>query len=307
MVRFHVAAPALLALAACASTPPPAVLPPVPADARPKSADDQIVAFYNGEPVLRHEVARTVLELNLRGAIGSYVRWRVVQDRMKKLGIENTPEELRRRAATVVTSTRERMGRDAFGAQLAREGLTKDAYRDYVARSCSLSHTFSIEKIVRYDAVVSGSLTLERVWFTDEKEAGRFAIESRDVGFDKALAALGRRIPRVRFGHRAGEILAPGGPALTPPVDPWIADTLRKASPGDVVGVERSSLDVLHVIKVLDRRPPRAVAYEEVKEEILKGILDSPPTEQACDWWVRAAVERASVEMVDPGARKRGG
>src|SRR6185295_1333071 len=90
----------LAALAAgCSSAPPRENLPERSTTVDRRAKPDEIVALYNGEPVTWQAVAEKMLELNLKESVDQYVRWRMVEDRKKSLGIVHTPEELRRRAA----------------------------------------------------------------------------------------------------------------------------------------------------------------------------------------------------------------
>src|SRR5262250_2581058 len=114
-------------LGACSSAPPKEVLPerdtPLTARAKP----DEIVAFYNGEPLSRQVVAEKTLELNLRESVDQYVRWRILEDRKAALKIAHTPDELHRRAAAYLDQARRQMGTQAFQQQLIREGVTEEA------------------------------------------------------------------------------------------------------------------------------------------------------------------------------------
>lgn len=258
---------------------------------------DPIVALYNGAPVRWSAVSEKVRELNLRGAIGNYVRWRVVADRKKELGIVNTPGELRRRAETVARASKERLGEKAFKTRLAAEGLTEEAYLDHVVGSLQLDYTLTVEKIVRYNERTGESFRIDRILFTDEKDAGSFADRCRETGFVAARAELqkGTFLNTVTQHPETIHVVTESG--IQPPLDPWIIEKLRTLKNGDVTGVERSGNNQATVIRLIERKEGRAVSYQDVKGDVLESILDSPPDPQEAQRWVSAAAGKVSVEI----------
>src|SRR2546425_1183860 len=69
----------------------PTLAPPT---ASPSMSDDEVVAFLNGRPITRREVADRALAVDGKNLIDQFIRWRVRGDRVKELGIVNTDDEL---------------------------------------------------------------------------------------------------------------------------------------------------------------------------------------------------------------------
>src|SRR5688572_17693462 len=113
---------ALLILGGCAAgsrrDAPPLV---APSDGR-RERDDAVVALLDGRPLRWRAVAEKMLEIDPRTAVETYVRWRVVEDRKKELGITPGPDDLRRRAEAHVASARKTMPDKEFRDRLAADG-----------------------------------------------------------------------------------------------------------------------------------------------------------------------------------------
>ena len=91
-------------------------------------SDDEIVAFLDGRPLSRREVTDRAMEVDGRGLIDQYVRWKLRRDRLAELGISNTEEELRARARVILDAFRLGEGEEAYRRQLEDAGLTEDEY-----------------------------------------------------------------------------------------------------------------------------------------------------------------------------------
>lgn len=300
---------ALGLLAACSSAPPKEVLPgraPAAIDAR--VSPDEIVAFYNGEPVTWQRVAEKMLELNLKESVDQYVRWRIVEDRKAALGIAHTPEELRGRAAAYLAQARRQLGEDGYRRQLEREGVTEEAKRTQIAGSAFLSELLTLDKIVRFAEMTEDRIEIDRAYFADEAEAKAFRLRCAAKGFDEAARELppGRTTAR---GLLSRESFPKSGPPANPVLDPWIVDELLGMSPGAVTGVEASRSNLFYVIRLGGFRKGRDVVYSRVKEELAEGILKDPPGPQDYQRWMERELGRTRVEYAGAGARgeRKGG
>lgn len=284
---------ALLILGGCAAgSRGDARLPDLPADGR-RERDDAIVALYAGEPLRWRTVAEKMLEIDPRTAVETYVRWRVVQDRGKELGIAPGLDELRRRAEAQVAQARKSLGERELRAQLAADGLSEKEYVDRLAGSSWLRQTLTLDLIVRYQRVVDGTLTIDRVAFADEAEARRFASRCKETGFDAAAEVLGslrgvRRLPRETFARSA--------PPAEPLLDRWIVEALDLLPPGGVTDVESSRSDLKYVARLVEKRPGRPLPYPEAKGEILESVLKDPPGAEEIRAWIASRLALAKLE-----------
>ena len=277
-------------LLGCASAPVDP-LPAMHAADRPRGGrDESVVALYNGEPVTWRSVAEKALELDPKSAIDTYVRWRVVDDRRAELRVSNTAEELRLRAQAYVKDAKTRLGPDGFAAQLRAEGSTEADYAARLAGSDYLAQLLTIDKIVRFQAILDGAVTIDRVLFADEASARAFAEAARAKGFDAVEPPpSGRRLPR--------ETYAASAPPLEPPLD---LPGLELAEAGSVVGPERGRTGIFAVARLVGRTEPRKAPYAESATSIFEDILRRPPGPSEYRSWLAKAMSAARVEYAAP-------
>jgi hypothetical protein len=291
----------LAALGACgapAPAPPSEALPARgPAGGTP---DDRIVAFCDGKPLTWREVAEKALELDLARAVDQYLRWRLVEDRRQALGIEHTPEELRRRAEALARRLRETLegGERAYRAELARRGLTEEDYIRRLAASRFLAHRLTLEKIVRYERLTEGTIEIDRLVFDREEEARRFAERCREAGFDQAAGKVGAGVPRLAEVFPA---TLPPGPPGAPPLDPGTVEAIRKLPPGEATGAVAGPGGLFYVIRLRAVRPGRAAPYAEARGEVFESLLSDPPAEDEGRRWMDREFARLRVEYASPG------
>jgi hypothetical protein len=206
----------ILALASCSSPPPKENLPDRSTTMPDRgSRADEIVALFNGEPLTWQTVAEKVLELNLRESVDQYVRWRIVDDRRKALGITHTPEELKKRAAVYLEQIKKQIGEERFRQQLAREGATEESKRAQLEGSALLSQVLTLDKIVRFAAMLEDQLEIDRVYFADEAEARKFKAEADAKGFEGGGEGAADE-PVVRAGPSGARGVSERGPAFRP-------------------------------------------------------------------------------------------
>ncbi len=295
----------LLLLPGCAAGSrgdPPA---PLPASEGRRERDDAIVALFNGEALTWRTVAERMLESDPRTAVETYVRWRVIEDRKRELGVAPTPEERRRRAESHVAGVRRSLPEAEFRARLASEGLDEAGYVRRLADSDWMRQLLALDLIVRYQAMTDGTMTIDRAVFAEEAEARRFAARCRESGFEAAAAELeaqkragARRLPRETFARTA--------PPADPPLDAWIVEALDGLKPGEATDVESSRSDLKYVVRLVEKRPGLARPFPEARAELLEGMLKDPPSAGEIRAWISSRLERARLEYPAPGPRGRG-
>jgi len=298
----------LAALAAgCSSAPPRENLPERSTTVDRRAKPDEIVALYNGEPVTWQAVAEKMLELNLKESVDQYVRWRMVEDRKKSLGIVHTPEELRRRAASYLEQAKKLMGEERFRQQLAREGATEEGKRAQLEGSAFLAQVFTLDKIVRYAALLEDQVEIDRAYFAEEAEARRFQEAVAARGYDAAAKEL---LPEPRTSARGRfprEVFLKSQPPADPLLDPWILDAVLRLKPGDCTGVEMSRSNLYYVVRLQAIRKGREVVYSQAREEVLDSIFKDPPAQPEYLRWMEREAARIRVEYSDGGQKREKG
>lgn len=292
------------AAAACSSPPPKENLPERGPAVERSVRPDRIVALYNGEPLTWQAVAEKTLELNLKESVDQYVRWRIVEDRRAALGIVNTADELKKRAAVYLEQAKKAVGEERFQQQLAREGATEDAKRAQLEGSQLLQQVLTLDKIVRYAALLEDRITIDRVYFADEAEAKRFHEAVGAKGFDAAAAEF---VPGPRTsskGRFPSERFSRTQPPADPVLDAWIVDAVLKLRPGEATGVEMSRSSLYYVVRLQEIRKGRDVVYSQAKDEVLESILRDPPGQPEYLRWMERELGRCRIEYSDGAARR---
>jgi hypothetical protein len=292
-------------LSACSSPPPKENLPDRSTVVERRARPDEIVALYNGEPLTWQTVAEKVLELNLKESVDQYVRWRIVEDQRVALGIVHTPEELKRRAASYLEQARKAMGEERFKQQLAREGSTEESKRLQLEASPFLAQIFTLDKIVRYAALLEDQIEIDRAYFADEAEARRFRAAVTAKGYDEAAKEFLPEPRSTARGRFPKEVFLKSQPPADPLLDPWILEALLRLKPGESTEVEMSRSSLYYVVRLQGIRKGRQTVYSELRGEVLESIFRDPPTQQDYVRWMERERLRSRVEYAD-GAAKRG-
>jgi len=290
--------------AGCSAAPPKEILPERSAPLTDRRANpDEIVAFYNGEPLSWQAVAEKTLELNLKESVDQYVRWRILEDRKAALGIVHSPQELHRRAVAYLDQARRQLGTAGFQQQLDREGVTEDAKLAQVEKSVFLSQLLSFDKIVRFSELVEDRYEIDRAYFADEAEARTFQERCGTKGFDEAAQEL---LPerKPNRGRLPRESFATSRPPQSPVLDAWIVEELGRLSTGAVTGVEASRSNFYYVIRLRGFRKGRDVVYSQVKDEVSESVLKDPPAPQDYARWMERERGRCKVDYADGASRR---
>jgi hypothetical protein len=299
---FSPVAAVLLVAGGCTAAGRPAT-PRSPEDiprSTPRDHEGEVVALLNGEPLSWREVAEKMLELDLKTAVDQFARWRLVEDHRKALGIQHTPEELRRRAEVYARGLRQEMGEAAFRAQLEREGLGPEAWLRRISESRLLNEMLTLDKLLRYNSLLEDTLEIDRMMFVDEGEATRFVASARERGWEQA-AGEAEKGPKGTRGRFPREVFPKSAPPTDPVLDPWILEAVLKLKPGEFTGVEHSRSNLHYVVCLRNLRKGRAVKYDEVRGEVVEGILADPPSPRDYRQWIDREFAKCRIEY---GERK---
>jgi len=123
-------------------------------------------------------------------------------------------------------------------------------------------------------------------------------------GFDEAAREV---LPEPRTpakGRIARERFPKSQPPTDPVLDPWILEATLRLQPGEATGVEMSRSSLYYVVRLQAVRTGRPVSYDEVRGEILDGILRDPPAQQDYVRWMERERSKCRVEYADGAGRK---
>jgi hypothetical protein len=287
-----------LALALSACGPSRRDVPRSDAPAKPNK-DGDIVAFLNGEPITRAEVADRLLDLEPRRSVDVYIRWKILEQARARLGIANTPEELAKRADVMIAEYKKLQGEAEFRRQLEAEGYTEEAYRDFVAKNRLFVEKLTLEKMVRYSFLAEGWVETDRMLFADEEDAKAFLASAREKGFGPAVDAI--KEARGRTVRRPREVwlrdLAPAD------LSPETVEKAFGAAEGAILGVERGRGGVSIVLQVKKRVPPSQEKYGALRGRVFEWILAEPPREEELSAWIDLQLKRSRIEYADRGSK----
>src|SRR6185436_13846648 len=165
------------------------------------------------------------------------------------------------------------------------EGATEDAKRAQLEGSALLSQVLTLDKIVRFGALLEDRLEIDRVYFAEA---------AKELPAERTSAR--GRLPREAFPKSA--------PPADPVLDPWIVEALQKLPPGGVTGVEMSRSNLYYVVRLQGIRKGREVVYSQVRDEVFEGILREPPAQQEYLRWMEREVVRCRIEYSDGASRR---
>ena len=287
---------ALAGLAACGAPAKPDPYPPELAERR-RPADEAVVALLDGRPLTWRAVAEKMLEVDPRTAVETYVRWRIVEDRRSEMGIAHAPAELRRRAEAYAAQTRQALGDEAYRRRLEAEGMREAVWTARLAGSAFLAQLLTLDKIVRYQGVLDGRLTVDRVLFPGAAEARSFAVVAREKGFEAAIeAARGepglRRLPRETFARTA------------PPTEPLLSEADVARLWGMAPGATTEPLPgpgYWTVARLAERREGRRATWAEARAEVTEEVLARPPAPEEYRDWLARELSRRRIEYPAAG------
>ncbi len=284
----------LCALAACGPARRPDPLTELPRSEERHVRGDRVVAFLDGQAVTWQAVAEKALELDPKGAVDQYVRWRIIDDRKRELGIRHTPEELRQRAETYVAQLKGATGPEGFRTQLVRQGLSEAAYLRQLEGSEFLDQILTFDKIVRYADLLEECLNVDLYEFGSAAEAEAF--RAQPAG---APPPPGATLRRLRFARSR--------PPIGGGISPEFLEKLMNAVSDAIIGVEKGPGNRYSVARLRPPRTGRKAAYDEVRREVWEDILSHPPGPQEYSQWMEQARAARKVEYGGPPPRKEEG
>lgn len=288
----------LLTLAAsCSSSPKPK--PEEPAPTSRKEGDERVVAFLDGQPVTWRQVAERALELEFRRNIDLYVRWKILENRREKLGIENTPQELARRADAMIAEYKKAQGPEVFQKQLELEGFTEKTYRDYVLKNRLFVEKLTLEKMIRFSYFQEGWVETDRFFFAEAPDAEAFLGLVKAKGYDTAAEEF--KSPKGRTGRRPREVFLRDLPP--PDFDATIVEKLFSMTDGSTTAIERNPQGVYFVVHVRKRVSAQTATYASLQERIFEWILEDPPADAELAGWIDLQLKRSKIEYADRGTQ----
>ena len=240
-------------------------------------------------------MAEKIIELEPKFAVDQYLRWRIVEDRKRELGIRNSASELERRAKVMIERTKSRVGIGRFQEQVASNGFDEKRYLAHLAGSRMLDDMLSLEKIIRYRARVEDSLEIDRMIFAMEEDARDFVARAEREGFDKAADATMKGSRKQTMGRIPRETFTRSLPPSKPLLDARIIDALFKMSKGEITGVETSRSNYHYVIRLNRISLGRNVDYARVRASILRKILEDPPAPEEYRSWIEMEFSKKKI------------
>jgi hypothetical protein len=194
------------------------------------------------------------------------------------------------------------MGEEAFRAELAREGMPEEAWLRRLEGSRFLNEMLTLDKILRYNSLLEDSLDVDRMMFVDEADARKFVAQARARGFEQAAGEAEKAAgPQATRGRHPREVFPRSSPPTDPVLDDWIVEALLKLKPGEFTDVEHSRANLHYVVLLRNLRKARRVSYDEVRGELMDGILADPPSPEEYRRWIDREVSKCRIEY---GERK---
>jgi peptidyl-prolyl cis-trans isomerase SurA len=289
---------------------------------RTRSADREVLARVNGEPVTRTQVQRMLADpIATQDLQREYGAQNVDTNALERLAVRQliirrlVLHEAAQRRVTVteqevdqrITEVRRRFADlQKFDAWLKGRGLDQTSFRKAI-------HTDMVMARVRAGLVAGVRITEEQVQEyyeahkhelnTDEEVRLRIIAVEGPAAADQILTALRSgeefdRLARTRSrGFRAeqgGDIgwMSPG--RLPPPV----RQAVMALKPGETGGPVQAGAQFL-VVRLAERRPPHAMTLAEARPAIERGLLAAKQRE-ALRAWLSEQEKKSRIELSQP-------
>lgn len=274
----------LAILASCGAPPRENPTGPPPANVhdqepRPGGRDGEIVAFVNGRPVTWADVTTHAMSTQGKSLIDEYIVWKLRTDRIRDLGLTNTPEELLARAKAIFQNILREFGEEAVLKDLKARNLTEEAYLQQFVQNPQFGERLLLEKLWAYTLLTEETREIRTVAFVEEQDATTFAGWAKADGFEKAAEKLASATTVSRTAQWPAYRIAPGlVPDSLAGVD-WVEARLQHMKKGETTGVETLPSGLRVVIHVYDVYPGRPAPYGELRQQVMAEILLRPPSE----------------------------
>ncbi len=286
-----------LALSACASKPKlpdtgPGGTGQLPIPAASDASDDRVVAFIDGRPILWRDVTEHAMTAGGKQLIDEYIRWKLRHDVSRKLGVANTPDEIRARAKSIVEFARKSQGDAKVDAALKERGLTEAQYVETFVADPLFGERLIVEKTFTYALLTLPSIEIDTVSFTDEGEAREFVERVRDTkDFDDASRTVRgslRLWPRRRMAR-----------GYFPATLAHLEERLLAMAAGDVTGVERTPGNAVVVLRVAAKHEASTATYDALRGTVMEELLRSPPGEEQIKTWLDRLFRGSKIQYED--------
>ena len=293
-----------------------------------RSADRDVVARVNGEPVTRAQVQRMLadpiaqqdLKREYRAqnadsralehlAVRQLIVSRLVFQEAARRHLTVAEQEVDRRIAEV---RRRLADLQKFEAWLKGRGLDQTSFREAIRAEIVMARLHAAlvagvriteEQVQEYYAAHKHEMN------TDEEVRLRIIAVERPAAADQILAALrngeefdllARTRSRAFRAEHGGDIgwMSPG--QLPPPV----RQAVMALKPGDVGGPVQAGAQFL-IVRLVERRPPHAMTLAEARRGIERGLLATKQRE-AVRAWLSEQEKKSRIEVSQPGGGRDG-
>lgn len=227
----------------------------------------------------------------------------LIEQEARKLKIKLSNAEVSKR----IEAERSRIGAGQFKKQLKDQGLTEAGYRrnvegqvlvEQLGGSVSSGVTVTPDEaesfyLTHKDLFSKGAMIhVAHILLDSEGQAQMVEGELKNgTDFSTLAKSLSRDTASARNGGDIGWI-------EKGTMDPAFESAAFALGPGEVSGVVKAS-DGYHVIKVLERRDEYTPPFSEVKDNVMKTLLNRKKDEKFADW-LRTVYANAEVK-VDSG------
>lgn len=275
----------LSVLAACGTPPRENPTGPPPRNVheqdppRTSSRDGEIVAFVNGRAVTWGDVTAHAMTTQGKSLIDEYIVWKLRVDRIRELGITNTPDDLMARAKAIFQNIIREFGQEAVDKDLKSRNLNEAQYLQQFVDNPQFGERVLLEKLWAYTLLTEETREIRTYAFVEEQDARMFADWVKADGFEKAAEKLEVAKTVSRTAQWPVYRVAPGlVPDSLAGVD-WVDSRLHHMKKGETTDMETLPSGLRVVIHVLDVHPGRPAPYGDLREQVMAEVQMRPPSE----------------------------
>lgn len=259
---------------------------------------DDVVAVVDGESLTMQQLVDNALEWWGDKTLDEMVFRSLMEQYVRRVGIEVSQEELSQRADHWLTALDQGIvgssnGKNSLAAVLAAQGDTREGYQAKLVADENFRRQLLLELIVTYDLVVQERVEVQHI-LVETQEQAKEVLDKLAMKAEFARLAQDESLD-MRSGQNGGKI-----EPFVMGMGPYGSEFDRVAfslAPGEVSQPLADPRRGVHVIRCIAKTPARQAAWADVRAEVWASVMQSPPTEDDIAHWIVRTKELAKDKV----------
>lgn len=266
-----------------------AEIPAAPA----QTEGNPLLAIVNGEPVFRNEVVRQAMHWHEKEYLEEFIRWKLIQQKRKELGVVNGKEEMESRAELAIKTLKADFGDVEFSRYLKDNKLTEADIKNAWIAQGNIDTKLANEKMTQYALISEKAIAIDIAIFYTEEEAKKFlaSIGNNEELFREKFDALAKEpTHKVRLLS-----LKPFPAGMAPSfIDEKTEKELFAMEEGEVSNPLFVKIGFM-IAKNRSKRDGLRQEYKAIEKEIFEQVMKNPPDDSLISQWIERLRKRGDV------------